>query len=316
MKKILSVLVFVLMYGALPTTGRAQEVRMPFKSAEDAFRQFESEGRIISPLKSKLASPKKASKKLDVLDIKNVTPFLDAVSKSKVKVIDGSGEMNILTVHQDMNFLSIGKEISHSFIGTLGFNQQMSIYGADYEPGPSGQFDENGKVTYFQPNLNEGMSYLPYGIRQDQYLTNVYQRKLSPGFNHGENIVIFLVVGANGQLLQQTRNYFYSGSAGPDGLPTSRIDSVVTEYIDKMSVLVVKGHFPTNSPLWFTIGKPVSGVPIRHYDVVSADGTTVLLQKPFVYNREIEADLTLKVGGICYTKVAATIYEDLRYPQF
>lgn len=217
------------------------------------------------------------------------------------------GENRVFNVHQDREFLTRGQEINLSLIGAGNWTGPLSIVGVIFEPDDSGRCGEQCRMTYFSPELAGDGGFLPNGFNFGQMYANMFSKKMGLSDKPGEYVVSMLAFDYGGNLVQQTFNYFYLNVSGPQGLFSWRTDEAIQTTFGSFQVLLLKGRYPVNRPIWITIGKATRDLPQTQYYVASPDGVTILLQRPYLWYRAVEYDVTIldNIYRVTHTKVAA-----------
>ncbi len=217
------------------------------------------------------------------------------------------GTTRVFTVHQDREFLTKGQEVSFTLEALVTIPGPISVIGTSFEPGYSGQYDQDGAIRHFYPELLNSSNWLENGVTEGQLFKSVITKKMVGADRDGQHIISFLFIDGNGRLLQQTFNYFYLNYAGPSGLYTWRTDEVIQSTFGDFPIMILKGKYPINQIVWITLGKADYNIPKTKYAAVSSDGTTILLLRPYLTFRAMEFDVTIldMESRVSQTKIAA-----------
>ncbi len=153
------------------------------------------------------------------------------------------------------------------------------IGGRVYYPGPSGHFDEQGRLGYFRS------AYYPDGLRMGSLVT-VYTAEINGEYGRGEHIIDLTLWSSDGQLLQQTFHPFGMIDAGPY-VPWLRVTSAVIN--SRNDGFELTGTFSHGARLWYFIGVPGDSYLIGSTSA-SANGKKLKLSGMMQYSRVTPVD--------------------------
>lgn len=286
------------------------------EQARQAFERLRQSGQLKEPAQPSEFNRAKAaqSSTKSVVETKIATPLAAGVTAESESSKQVPGSYNIVSMHGDREFVTQGQEISFSMEGISNYTQQISSYCQLLEPGFGGQYDQDGVMRYFSPNLYNGGSLLMNGIVNGQTFPNVFRRKITDGDRPGNWYLTCMLVDQGGVLLQQTMSYFFYIVTGPGGLNTWRVDNAIQSMFGNFPVIILKGVFPINKPVYITLGKQSLGVSRFVYLASSSDGQTILLGRPQPQYRAMEFDVTIfdPESRIHQTKAGALVLQGIQ----
>lgn len=285
------------------------------EQARQAFERLRQSGQLKEPAQPSEFNRAKAaqSSTKSVVETKIATPLAAGVTGDETSK-QTPGSLNLVVMHMDREFVTQGQEISFSMEGIGNYTQAVSVFCQVNEPGFSGQYDQDGVSRYYTPSLYQGGSWLPYGIVNGQIFDAVFKRKITHGDRPGTWYNTCVLTDQNGLMLQQTMNYFHYNVAGPGGLFTWRVDNAIQSMFGNSPIVILKGAFPINKPVYILLGKESLGINRYTYSATSSDGQTLLLARPQLPYRAMEFDVTIfdPESRIHQTKVGALVLQGIQ----
>lgn len=132
----------------------------------------------------------------------------------------------------------------------------VSVYGRLLMPGPSGEFDNNGSVTYIQVD-NGNYGYYRGGFAGTETVS-LYSFPITTEMVSGEYVFDFSIVSAEtGTLIQQVFARFFVNHTGPFGKGLYTLDGVTTLSANGGSYVTLNGNFPPSSTVEVLAGTPM-----------------------------------------------------------
>lgn len=225
-------------------------------------------------------------------------------SKSAARISQNlPGDEKLAMLNTSAQFVRKGQTLQAQLVAIKDWSEPVIIAAQMLYPGPSGRYDQSGRVTYF--NARSGVRYglFPKGLSLAE-VVDVYSTIITEDFQYGEHVLNVVVIEAkSGRLIQQIFGRFFVQFSGPEGRFFHRLERGTLDGPSaNQKTLRLEGAFTAGEAVLVYIGVP--GLFHEVYQGSSRDGKTVLIPLQFGAGRDQMLDVTALYAG---TRESSTI---------